>query len=160
MRIMYFILTAIMTAILVNKAAKADTLLKYSVSPSKDLDSVTGLSIGVQEKILFAAYKLEGGIILDKRPGGADMGFASASIGVEPKTGDFYVNLFQGVGVVSGTDAYLGGHLQFFLDAGAGIQDPNTGVKLGVHGKHISNAGLTTVNRGKDMIGLQVSVPF
>lgn len=156
-KLKYFIATALLFC---PQLAQAETLIKYYINAGPSISSVKGLSLGKQEKLLFLETKWEGGLIYDTRPSAKAMGFLSGSLGVEPKAGPLYVNFFQGVGLVSTSDAYLSGLFQFFIEAGAGVADVDTGIKLGVHCKHISNAGISLPNRGKDMCGIQIGIPL
>jgi hypothetical protein len=86
-------------------------------------------------------------------------GFGSASIGLEPQLDIFYINAFWGVGAATHPDTMLGSHFQFVQDFGVGFKDAR-GVGVGFSYKHISNAGMTEINRGRDFITIQLRTPW
>lgn len=141
--------------------ASEGTFLKYSLSANtgRSVDQ-KGLSVGFQDEVLFLEKKWEAGVWFDSRAGAKSSAFASYSFGIEPQHGFFYVNFFQGIGLISNPDAILGGHPQFFADLGAGIRDFKKKVSLGFQYRHISSAGIFMPNLGRDTFGIQVMIPW
>lgn len=154
----------IMLFLLSSTALATDgTFVKYSVSAVGSPSSQKGISIGTQSDLFtILESKKEVGFWIDQthRPGAKSSAFAQYSIGVEPTSGSFYINFFQGVGAISSKDSVLGGNFQFFEDVGVGIRDQNKGVAVGLHYKHISSAGIFKPNKGRDFLGLQIMLPF
>lgn len=139
-------------------AANEDFFVRYSVNAVKPYPGVKGLSIGLQASPDVLAWKLETGFLSDLRANNL-AGYGQVGLGVEPKYGPVYFHFFQSVGAISAQDQYLSGYFQFFEDLGVGFKGTNgTGIGLGY--KHISNAGITTPNRGKDLINLMVRFPL
>ena len=135
---------------------------KYMVSAVESPTYQKGLSIGRQSEWSVFETKTEGGFWVDnsKRPGAKCSAFISYSLGIEPRAGAFYVNMFQGVAALSNTDTVLGGHLQFVEDVGLGVRDQEKNVAIGLFYKHISSAGIFLPNYGRDFVGVQVMIPW
>lgn len=133
-----------------------DLFLRYSVNANDRASSLKSLSLGVQEDHGVLSSKWELGVIAT----GEAMWFGQIGVGVEPKAGAFYIHFFQSIGAVSREDNYLSGYFQFIEDLGLGIKDERSGTAIGFSFKHISNAGMSNPNRGRDMLGLQVRIPF
>lgn len=55
----------------------------------------------------------------------------------------------NGIGFISDTDVYLGGHLEFNHNLYIGIKDKHD-KSIGLSYRHISNAGLFMPNVGRD----------
>jgi len=141
--------------------ASDGTYLHYYVgAQAGEMSSLKSLSVGYQDHVLFLATRLEGGGVFDRRRGGSSSAFGHASVGVEPEYGPIYMHFFQGVGLMTSSDAFNSGYLQFFEDFGIGFRDREKGVSVGLSYKHISNAGLSEPNKGRDLIGLQVMIPW
>lgn len=136
--------------------------VKYMVSAKGEPSVQKGISIGRQGEFSIFATKTEGGFWVDNtnRQGATGSAFFSGSIGVEPRAGSLYVNLFQGVAVISSPDTVLGGPLQFVEDFGIGIRDKETETAVGFFYKHVSSAGIFKPNLGRDFMGLQVMIPW
>jgi hypothetical protein len=142
--------------------ASEGSFLKYSVSASDKFATQKGLSFGYQEEILFLDVKWEAGFWADNsgRQGAKSSAFGSYSVGLEPTVGSFYVNFFQGVGLITHPDTVLGGPFQFFEDIGLGIRDLERGISIGLQYKHISSAGIFQPNLGRDTFGIQLMIPW
>lgn len=144
--------------------ATEGSFVKYSVNAHSDkIAQQKGLSFGHQDEFLFFLdKKWEVGAFFDNsnRPGAKSSAYGSYSVGLEPTAGAFYVNFFQGVGLISCPDTVLGGPFQFFEDMGFGIRDQDRGVSIGLHYKHISSAGIFNPNLGRDMMGVQLMIPW
>lgn len=135
---------------------------KYMVSATGEASSQKGLSFGRQSEWSIFETKTEGGFWVDNtgRQGAEGSTFLSYSVGIEPRWGALYLNVFQGVAVLSNKDTVLGGHFQFVEDVGLGIRDQEKGTAVGVFYKHISSAGIYKPNVGRDFLGVQVMIPW
>lgn len=139
------------------------SFVKYMVSATGNFQDQKGLSLGKQDEYYFIDTKLEAGYIFDnhRQPSGTkDTAFGSASVGLEPMAGPIYLHFFQGVGLISTPDSLLGGRFQFFEDVGIGFRDQEKDIAVGFHYKHISSAGIYKPNKGRDMFGFQLMIPF
>ena len=61
--------------------------------------------------------------------------------------------------LITNTDARLSSVFQFKHTVGVGVRDYRN-VEIGVDYSHISNAGLSLPNAGRDLVQLRMSVPF
>lgn len=139
------------------------TFLKYNVNAHPiHLTDVKGLALGYQHEISLFETKLEGGFWNDSsgRSGAKGSGFGQVAIGVEPEAGSFYLNFFQGLGFITTPDSQLGGMFQFFESMGFGIRDQKSKVSVGPTYTHISSAGLEHPNEGRDLMGIQIMIPW
>ncbi len=66
------------------------------------------------------------------------------------------LHLAVGPGYLQNPDQVLGGHFQFSLEGGIGLQDENVAISL--VWKHLSSAGFNMPNRGRDFICAQVRI--
>lgn len=84
---------------------------------------------------------------------------SKAQIGVNPgsKVG-VYGKVFIGPALISGTDTMLGGNFQFAQDFGIGIRDRDTFVEFGY--SHVSSAGLSKPNKGRDFLTFGAGIFF
>ena len=164
-KIFIFFLSLILAIILFPRQVTASegTFFKYMVNAdSSKVASQKGLSLGYQDEFLFLETKWELGLIADNsnRAGAKSSGFGSYSIGVEPHWQSFYINFFQGIAAITCPDTVLGGPLQFVEDFGFGIRDTKKGTAIGFNYKHISSAGIFQPNQGRDLVGLQIMIPW
>lgn len=141
------------------------TYFKYMVNANSsigDFSAMKGLGVGYQSSAWFLATRLEAGAYTDqsKRGGVRSSGFGFAGIGVQPEYGPLYVNFFQYVGLIGSPDTVLGGLFQFSEEVGIGIKDERNGTSVGLFYKHISNAGISLPNIGRDFAGVQVMIPL
>jgi len=118
-------------------------------------------SLGIeQEKPSPWVTKAEIGVIADMKQ---DLGrrsgvFASYSIGPKMQLGPVQTRYMWGVGYLSHPDQLLSSRFQFTHDLTFGLYDRKSGLSLGY--KHISNAGITLPNRGRDFLTLQAETYF
>lgn len=84
--------------------------------------------------------------------------YGSYQTGVKTK-GTFYAQVFSGVALITAPDCRLSSVLQFKHDVGIGIKDERN-VGIGLDYSHISNAGITLPNLGRDMLQVRVEFPF
>lgn len=105
------------------------------------------------------SYQYEFGGWADRAGNGRkSSGYGAFQVGVE--AGDYTVaRVMFGPTLITTPDAYLGGHFNFAEDFFFGIRG-KSGNTVGIIYKHVSNAGLTEPNMGRDFGGVQVSVPF
>lgn len=81
-------------------------------------------------------------------------------IGSRTEAGVVYAHAFFGAAIIGSPDTILGGRFpQFFQDFGVGLQGSNR-VSVGVHFKHISSGGIHEPNFGRDLIGVDLGLPF
>ena len=106
-------------------------------------------------------YKYEfGGWVDNVSSDRKSAGYASASLGIEPKFSDwFYINSFWGVALITNTDTQLSTPYEFMQDLGVGVKD-SRGVRIGTGYKHISNAGIKQPNRGRDFLFINLQIPW
>lgn len=100
------------------------------------------------------------GVIADMKEslGRRSGAFASYSVGTKMQLGPVQTRYAWGMGYLSHTDGLLSSHFQFTHDLTFGLYDRKTGLSLGY--KHISNAGITLPNRGRDFITLRSELYF
>lgn len=137
-----------------------------------------GLGVGVKEansvadiKAFSAFYstpvfslfsqKFEGGLWVDPHGGTerSSSAFGSYSLGVRVDNPSFYAAIYWGAGLITHRDSRLGSNNQFFNDAVIGFKD-SAERHIGLSYKHISNAGLSSPNKGRDFIMLETSIPW
>lgn len=85
-------------------------------------------------------------------------GYVAYQTGLKTK-GSLYASALSGVALITNTDARLSSVFQFKHTVGVGVRDYR-GVEIGVDYSHISNAGLSLPNAGRDFVQLRMSVPF
>jgi hypothetical protein len=150
--------------------AGAGGYIKYGVSISnpdqKGLGEVKYASLGYQGvpwKIF--EYQAETGAWLDTQEGDGggrkSNAFGSFQLGLEPRLNWVYFHSFHGIAVIARRDSTLGSNLQFVHDVGFGVGDKR-GVRVGAFYKHLSNAGIlfSTINRGRDFVGIRMEIPW
>lgn len=86
--------------------------------------------------------------------------YGDYSVGLETETvTGIYAQALFGPALISTTDAYLGGHLQFNTEAALALKGEN-GISIGLVYKHLSSAGIFNPNIGRDFLLFRVGVPF
>jgi len=100
------------------------------------------------------------GVISDMKQGlGRNSGlFVSYAAGPKMQLGPVQTRYLWGVGYLSHPDQLLSSHFQFTHDLTIGLYDRTSGLSLGY--KHISNAGITLPNRGRDFVTLRAETYF
>lgn len=63
---------------------------------------------------------------------------------------------FVGPCFITRTDALLGGHAQFCTDIGVGVRDEYTLMSIGY--SHISSAGMSSPNKGRDWLTFEIGL--
>lgn len=126
----------------------------------KSKAEVKMFSVGYQDELYIIDYKLEAGLWADQRGGDrSSSGFGSASLGIEPRLGWFYIHSFWGVALITSPDSMLSTPYQFSQDFGLGVGDTR-GVRVGAGYKHLSNAGIKSPNKGRDFMYLSLQIPW
>jgi hypothetical protein len=123
--------------------------------------TVKYFSLGYQEP-LGSVIRLQGdiGLITDSNVGRASSGILSLSTGPRTRLGPFYAECLWGVGYLTHPDgSRLSGHLQFVNDVSVGLVGEN-GATFGLSFRHISNAGISQPNIGRDFLTLRVGIEF
>lgn len=100
------------------------------------------------------------GVISDMKQGlGRNSGlFVSYVAGPKMQLGPVQTRYLWGVGYLSHPDSLLSSRFQFTHDLTIGLYDLKSGLSLGY--KHISNAGITLPNRGRDFVTLRAETYF
>ena len=106
------------------------------------------------EKVL--SWNVHGGFLSDSNDKMSALYlFSQFGTTINPNEGIF-INTYVGPGIITSTGSKLSGLLQFSINVGFGFKDPLTKNEIGINWKHISNAGLSRPNRGRDLILLSV----
>lgn len=127
-------------------------------SADKGLSETKMLTLGVQEDLWYA-LKMRGtggGWIDNAGNGRTGSALVSGQLGYEVNSNGLVGSVFCGPTLISHPDQQLlGGYFEFMEDLHLGIQDEH-GSYIGIMYRHISDAGLTSVNIGRDIIGLEI----
>lgn len=124
---------------------------------SKSFADVKLFNIGTQWDLykLFK-QKFEAGVWTDvKFENRRSSGYAAYSVGIRVEPQFLYVESYWGAGLITHTDGMLSTNIQFMNDTGIGVQD-NAGRFIGINYKHISNAGISYPNLGRDFLTIKV----
>lgn len=153
------------TLLLALSAESGDLVVKYGAQiPQKNegIGASKALFLAYQAPITSQfIYQYEGGFWADNGGNGRKSGgLTGLSGGVNVSAGYVFLQALTGPAYLTTTDSILGGHLQFNNDLAIGVRDPKTRNSIGVAYKHISSAGLSEPNRGRDFIMFRVSVGF
>lgn len=126
-------------------------------SADHGLSEMKTITLGVQET-LWGPLKdraVVGGWI-DNVPGRSGSALASGQIGFEVNSNGTVGSIFTGPALISSPDnVLLGGYFEFIDDLHLGLQDRD-GSYIGVMYRHISDAGLTPVNIGRDSVNIEL----
>lgn len=150
---------------LATAAQGGDLIVKYGAQlPQKEegLGTCKALFVAYQGPLSKQfIYQYEGGFWADN----AGMGRKSSAMtgvsgGLNVNTGPFFIQALTGPSLISRTDSVLGGAFQFNNDFGFGLRDRGNGNTIGASYKHLSSAGLSSPNRGRDFIMFRVSIGF
>lgn len=130
------------------------TYLKYGAGINGDAPRLS-IFTGYQGYLTnIVEYQLEAGI---PRPG---IFGVSPSIGVSTMSrSGMFLKVFFGPLLLTNWDDRLGGLFQFNNDLELGLKGQN-GFAIGVNYKHISNAGITQPNLGRDFILLKLQLEY
>jgi len=124
---------------------------------SKSFADIKLFNIGTQWDLykLFK-QKLEAGVWTDvKFENRRSSGYAAYSVGIRVEPQILYVESFWGAALMTHTDGMLSSNFQFMNDTGIGVQD-DAGRFIGISYKHISNAGISYPNLGRDFLSIKM----
>lgn len=150
--------------ILITSVSKADDYMTAAVgvfNSGKDSHAESKfINVGHRDStILGLTYQYEIGGWTDtashSRSGSV---YGALQAGVETD-GLVFARVMTGPALITSPDSYLGGYLNFTEDFYIGLKGPNSNT-VGIKYKHISNAGLTQPNLGRDFAGFEVSIPY
>lgn len=145
--------------ILFGNVAKADEIVTNIglgvFNSGKKFSETKEVNVGIQETV-WNPIKVRGliGGWLDSYYDRSSSMFYSGQLGYEVNNNGFLAGIFSGPCVITNTDGLLGGNLQFMSDFHLGIQDVESNY-FGLMYRHISSAGLSTPNIGRDFVGLE-----
>lgn len=148
------------------------SLLMLSTSALADLTATVGIGKGVLEhngtpfdRMASLGYQIDlpldfyvrpqAGYFLDISGVNKSSFWGTAQVGVKANTATgAMLNVGIGPSYLQNPDGILGGHFQFTVEGGAGIQTSNT--YIGLAWIHISSAGIEMPNQGRDFLSLQL----
>jgi hypothetical protein len=125
-------------------------------SADKGLSETKMLTFGIQED-LWGPLKdrtVVGGYLDNAGNGKSGSALIAGQLGFEVNRDGLVAGIFAGPSIITTPDSLLGGYFEFTDDLHVGIQDRDN--YIGVFYRHISDAGLTSVNIGRDVIGLEL----
>lgn len=127
-------------------------------SADKGLSEMKMITLGIQEDV-WGPLKMRGtgGAWIDNAGNGrTGSALVSGQLGYEVNSHGLVGSIFTGPTLISHPDqVLLGGYFEFMEDIHLGIQDEHNSY-IGVMYRHISDAGLTAVNIGRDSIGIEI----
>jgi hypothetical protein len=129
-------------------------------SAKNSKSEVKSTGIGYRDDLGFGLkYGIElGGWIDIAGQGRSSSGYGSYQIGLE--AGDSTLaRVMVGPAFITTPDSYLGGYFQMTEDFFLGIKGKNGNI-IGVKYKHFSSGGLEQPNVGRDLAGVEASIPF
>lgn len=133
--------------------------LKYGVGALHSKDSQVA-SLGYQSQLHKGiAHQFEIGGWPDQISSRNPSMYGSYSLGLRILKPNYYLESMHGIGMITHTDRLLGGRFQFFHDIGAGIRDRD-GYSMGLLVKHISSAGVTHPNIGRNFVVIKLGFPI
>ena len=126
-------------------------------SATNSLSETKMLTLGIQNTISgpWKDRTVVGGWIDNAGGGKTGSALASGQIGFEVNKDGLLAGVFSGPAAISTTDVLLGGHLQFMDDVHLGIEDKDKNY-FGVMYRHLSSAGISTPNIGRDVIAIEL----
>lgn len=118
------------------------------------------VNVGRRDQFAFGlTYQYEvGGWVDTAGDGRKSSGYGAYQLGVQTD-GPVFARVMAGPALVTNPDSYLGGPVAFTEDFYFGLSGNNKNT-VGVMYKHISNAGLEQPNIGRDLAGVQISIPW
>ncbi len=147
------------------KIAAADQVaFKYGVGtllPDHSSLNVKAFSLSKQSYIGFGlTEQVEiGGFGDTYGRGRLGSGFAFYSLGTTVDAQPFRLQALWGAGGITTTDDRLGGNFQFTHDLSIALYD-SSNESIGIGWKHISSAGLSSPNKGRDFILMRMGFNF
>lgn len=118
------------------------------------------LAIGWEHPFITGFFvRPEAGWFMDNSGEGLSSPWASTLGGVRATSPmGATMHLAVGPAYLHNPDQKLGGHFQFSLEGGVGIEDKNFAIAM--VWKHLSSAGINMPNQGRDFIMAQIRIPF
>ncbi len=110
----------------------------------------------------FFKYQGEVGFYADTRADGnvrKSSALATGSVGFEVEHSFFYASVFWGLGFISTPDKQLSSVFEFNQDLSVGFRD-SRGTSIALNYKHLSNAGITLPNEGRDFLMVRLQIPL
>lgn len=157
----FFIYLNVFSLFAVADEALVDFGLGVSNSGKTSPAETRFLAIGVQEDMwgcVKSRYTL-GGWLDSAGNGRRSSSFMAAQLGVEIRNGMVSSSLFSGPSLISNPDSYLGSTFEFYNSLNFGMYDKSDNY-IGLMYRHISNAGLSSINIGRDVLGLELKFGF
>jgi hypothetical protein len=134
--------------------------LGFGVPQQVDVSEVKYISLG-HSYSLNNTFRLKGdlGAWFDgsNNPSSHGSGFGSLSLGIRVTPGYFYVDNYFGIAYLTNTDLILGIPFEFTEELGIGVKD-NEGRSVGVEYRHFSNAGISSINHGRDFFLINIGI--
>lgn len=127
-------------------------------SGEKSLSETKLATFGIQEDLLgpWKDRAVVGGWLDNAGNGKTGSALISGQLGFEINSNGTIGSIFAGPCLISHPDeVLLGGYLEFMEDFHLGLQDHGNNY-IGVFYRHISDAGLTSVNIGRDVVGIEL----
>lgn len=84
--------------------------------------------------------------------------YGGYSVGMRLERGIIYTSTYWGVALISNPDNRLSSPFNFMGDLSVGLTDGRR--YIGVNYKHLSNAGLSLPNKGRDFVSIEVGAKF
>lgn len=138
--------------------------LLYGQYPKRDSHLLKMAALNVQFKhsstLPWLYWKAELGTIEDLRIGAKHQDYLAMGIGVDYTHKFLYASGFLSTSILYPKDAFLGGPIQFHEDIYVGFRESDNDIRIGAFFKHISSASIYKPNRGKNLLGLSISIPF
>lgn len=120
------------------------------------------VSLGYQRSLgdIFV-WSNEIGALIDPRNdiGRSSSFMVKSMVGPDLQINWFYIQPMFGIAYLSNTDSYLGTNFNFTESLGVGVRDKK-GTGVGFEYNHMSNAGLSSINVGRDTLSLKISIPI
>ena len=116
---------------------------------------------GIQEDMwgpIKSRYTL-GGWIDNTGNGRKSSAFVAAQLGFEVDNNGWIASIYSGPSLLSQTDCYLAGTFEFYNSINFGMQDKFNNY-IGIMYRHLSSAGFSMPNIGRDVMGLEIKFPF
>lgn len=117
--------------------------------------------IGIEEDLWYNfKQRFNGGFWIDNMGGGRSSSlYSSYQWGFNVKNDSLETGVYIGPGLISSPDVMLGDYFEFNETLYLGVCD-RSGNSMGATYSHFSNAGFSSVNVGRDLIGLEIKFPF
>ena len=116
-------------------------------------DGMRTVNLGIADQV-WGALVEKGSVGLWADGPGSASGYAAYQLGWHISTGGVAISLYTGPCLITTPDILLGSPLEFMSDLHVDFY--NRDGMIGVYYRHISDAGLTLVNVGRDSIGLEL----